>query len=490
VLPTQIVNGGLSPTRSLHQPSVRAWALLAAFIGLTLVTLGAGRGGTLKYLYPAAALAVGLVLYGKDRPLYLGYVWWLWFLTPLVRRLVDLQGGYDSVNPVLTAPLLVTGLCLFSLLRHLPTLARWSLLPLVPILISLIYAYPIGIQNTGVMAASFSLLQWLVPVALGFHLATDVRRYPAYQATTRRAFTWAALLLGVYGIWQFINPLPWDVYWMLNADMTTIGQPVPHEVRVFSTLNSPTPFAMVMLVGLLMLFSASSITHVLVGVPAYLAFLLTLVRTAWGGWAIGVWIYASYLRPSARLRLAASVGLLAIVAATVIASPLGSRIERKVESFALLSEDKSLAVREATAWAVLELILNEPLGRGLGATGSAKRLASGGTETFDNGLLNVFFSLGWMGGLLYLGATLYLMAGLIARFEPRHDPIPKVARAVGFATFAALLSLNTLIGVSGAMFWGLLGLSIGARSWYRSAGLTQAATRTPFATRTHASAGR
>jgi hypothetical protein len=470
-VPPESVHPGLVHTGTVRSSSFATWLLIVGFIAATLLALWAGRAGLLKYLYPVAALAIGLVLYRSQRAFYVGYAWWLWFLTPLVRRLVDYQAGYDSINPVLAAPVVVTGLSLLSLLRHLPKLKRHSLAALLPILASLIYAYPIGVHNTGVQAATFSLLQWLVPIAFGFHLATDPQHYLAYQATTRRVFTWAALVLGLYGVWQFISPLPWDRYWMLNTDMVTIGQPLPLEVRVFSTVNSPTPFAMVMLAGLLMLLPTRAAVHVLVGIPAYLAFLLTLVRTAWGGWVLGVGVYATYLRSPARLRLFTVVGLLAVVVGTLTASPLGERIERRFASFSILGEDKSLAVREASAAVVLGLILDEPLGRGLGATGSAKRLAAGGTESFDNGLLNLFFSLGWLGGLLYLGGTIVLLAGLMIRFEPRNDPIPKVARAVSFATFAALASLNTLIGVSGVMFWGFVGLSLSARSWYREADL-------------------
>ncbi|HEY4647559.1 MAG TPA: hypothetical protein VIG95_00570, partial [Gemmatimonadales bacterium] len=49
------------------------------------------------------------------------------------------------------------------------------------------------------------------------------------------------------------------------------------------------------------------------------------------------------------------------------------------------------------------------------------------------------------------------------------DPIPKVARAVTFATFGALASFNTLIGVSGVLFWAFVGLSLSAKSWYWAA---------------------
>jgi O-antigen ligase len=473
VSPAAAPRPGSRPTRSPRARSARsnplvAWVLVVGLGVVTLVGIGAGKGEALKYLYPAAALAVGLVLYRGHPEFYLGFVWWLWFVTPLVRRLVDYREGYDPLNPVLLAPVVVTALSLVSVLRYLPRLKQRSLVALFPIIASLIYAYPIGLQTTGVGAATYSFLQWIVPVAFGFHLATDPSRYTGYRATTHRVFIWAAFGLGLYGVWQFIDPPAWDRYWMFNTDMITIGQPVPFEVRVFSTVNSPTPFAMVMLAGLLMLLESRTVVHVVIGLPAYLAFLLSLVRTAWGGWVIGVGTYATYLGPRARFRISAMMVLLALGVGFLTASPLGERVQRRFVTFGNLAEDRSLAQRDASFEDIVGLIRDEPLGRGLGATGSAKRLAIGGTATFDNGLLNIFFSLGWAGGLLYLGGTLVLLGGVLRRFEPRSDPIPKVARAVGFATLAALASLNTLVGVSGVIFWGFLGLSISARTWYRA----------------------
>jgi hypothetical protein len=446
-----------------------SWALVAVLGGLTLGALAFRKAEILKYLYPALAVGVAIVLFWRHREFYVGYVWWLWFVTPLVRRLVDYRAGYDPINPVLAAPALVTAVCLVSLIRHLPKLKRRSLAALVPVLASLAYAYPLGVHTAGLQAATFGLLQWLAPIAFGFHLATDVSRYLPYLAITRRVFTSAAFALGLYGVWQYVSPLPWDRFWMFNAGMTTIGRPFPFEVRVFSTLNSPAPFAMVMVAALVMLLETRLWVHLCIGLPAYLAFLLSLVRTAWGGWLIGVGVYATSLRPRAGLRVVAMLVLLVLAVGWFTTTPLGGRVERRLESFTSLAQDRSLAAREASSGVVLGLILAEPLGRGLGVTGSARRLATSSTMTFDNGYLNVFVSLGWAGGLLYLAGTAVLLVGLLQeRTEPRDDPIPKVARAVGFATVATLSSLNTLTAVSGMIFWGFLGLSIGGRAWYRT----------------------
>jgi O-antigen ligase len=432
----------------------------------TLLAVLAGRTAPLKLVYPVGALAIGVVLFRYYPALYLGFLCWLWFLSPLVRRLIDYQLGYDSLNPVLAAPVLVTALSLLSLIRHLPKLGRSGLAPLVLPIVSLVYAYPLGIFNTGLSAATYSLFLWLTPIALGFHLAVDVGRYRQYQATIRRVFVWGALILGLYGVWQFIDPAQWDRYWMASSGMVSIGQPLPYEVRVFGTLNSPTPFAMVMLAGMMMLLDRRAPVHVAVGVPAYLAFLLSLVRTAWAGWVVGAGVYATYLPARRRLRLLIVLGTVALALALLASPPIEQGIERRFRSFSNLSEDRSLAARQESGAAVLGMIVEEPWGRGLGATGSAKRLATAGQETFDNGFLNVFLSLGWFGGVLYLTGTVLILVGLVRRFEPRTDPLPKAARALGIATFAALSSLNTLASVTGVMFWGFIGLAIAGRLHY------------------------
>ena len=51
---------------------------------------------TLNYAYLAATLAVGALLYWRRPGLYIGFTWWLWFLTPEVRRLVDYQQGWTT----------------------------------------------------------------------------------------------------------------------------------------------------------------------------------------------------------------------------------------------------------------------------------------------------------------------------------------------------------------------------------------------------------
>ena len=73
-----------------------------------------GHGSLLRIAFPAVATLVGLVIYFKNGPWYVAYTLSLWFLSPLVRRIVDWHFGFAEPNFVLLAPLLVSGLGLFS----------------------------------------------------------------------------------------------------------------------------------------------------------------------------------------------------------------------------------------------------------------------------------------------------------------------------------------------------------------------------------------
>lgn len=474
-----------SGQRNRRGLSIGAWLLLSAFVAATLAGVVLDRGGWLVLGYPLGALGVGAVLFGVNPELHLGYTWWLWLVTPLVRRLVDFHVGWNPTNPILLAPLLVTGLAALSVVRHLPKLKLRSLLPFALVLSGILVAYPLGVVRAGPAAATYGLLQWTVPVCFGFHLAVHRDRYCAFRRTTQRAFTFGVLLLGVYGLWQYLSPQPWDASWMLNSQMVTIGQPEPRLVRVFSTMNSPTPFAMMMLAGLFTLFGARAGLQWLAGVPGYAAFLLSLVRTAWLGWILAVLIYGAYLARRHRLRVLAAGSVLGLMTFPLVASgSVQTAIATRLDSFSGLSEDVSYQERLQFYEGELKAMLFEPLGQGLGATGAATLLTDTGQgeRNFDSGVLDVFRTLGWAGGAeLFFGGALAILIPMLHRRKRADDQFANAARAVSVALFAGMLSLNTMTGLIGVVFWGFAGLFLASRRYADAAAPSAAARGTEYA---------
>jgi hypothetical protein len=457
---------GLSVTRLVP------WGLVLGFTALVAGLLAARSGHIVELAFPALALLVGAALYFQHPTLYLGFTWWLWFLTPEVRRLVDYQIGWNDVSPVMIAPYLVSGMAALTLLRCLPQLLqRPRLFPFVLVLMGLYYSYSIGLVRAGPAAATYGLLTWVVPVVFGFHVAVHWEQYPLYRDAIQRVFLWGVLAMGIYGIVQFFVLPPWDVYWMRASPINSIGGPHPFEVRVWSTMNSPQPFALAMMAGLLFAFAAQGPFRFLAAGPGYVSLLLSLARTAWLGWAIGVVVLLVRARGVQRMRLLA-VGMLVCLLSLplLLLEPVADRVAGRFETMQQIEEDNSLRARLAIYSNFFLTASNHVVGEGIGSTNKATKLTNDERQItspiIDSGVLELPFTLGWPGSLLYLGGLGWLLAGALSGRAQRMDFAAQAACAVVCATLVAMLSYNTLISAPGMVFWSFLGLALSARMFH------------------------
>ena len=463
-----------APGFSISVAELLAWVCILGLVLLVAGGLALNQGSLLKLAYPAAALATGSLLYWKRPALYLGFVWWLWFLTPEVRRLIDYRAGWDPTNPVMLAPFLVAGLAFFAVPRHLPKLRLSSFFPLGLVLLGLFYGYLVGIVRAGLFSATFGLLNWLVPVIFAFYLMVNWRSYPVYRRVIERTFIWGVLIMGLYGLWQFLSPPAWDQYWMLQAPITSIGTPEAFGVRVFSTLNSPGPFAVVMLAGLLILLGRGGPLRWPAAVAGYASFLLALVRSTWGGWILGV-LFIVVRQGRLRLRIFRALAVTALLALPLIYfGPVAEAVGSRLQTLTNLGSDTSLNARlefyaEFAPQAFFNLV-----GDGVGSTGIATRLGTTGGQlgelgTFDSGVMNLAFVLGWPGGLLYAGGLAWLSYYALRRGGTPEDTFAVASQAIVVAVLAQLGFDNFLIGVTGMVFWTFLGFSLAARFYAKEA---------------------
>ena len=237
----------------------------------------------LNYLFPFLSIVVGGLLYVARPELYLGFTYWIWFVTPFMRRIVDYQmGEFTAVSAVMLTPYLVTSISILSFFRFGLLLKKRMFHPYLFMMAGVIYGFGVGFVKNGAFAATFNLMEWLCPLLIGFHVLAHWRSYPQHRKAVRSTFTMAVIVLGAYGVIQFIMPAPWDAFWMVQSGMSSIGHPVPFRVRVFSTLNAPGPFAMTMMAGLMILFDGRNTLSKIAILPGYAAFLLAIVRGAWG----------------------------------------------------------------------------------------------------------------------------------------------------------------------------------------------------------------
>ena len=443
------------------------WYVPAGFVVFCMALYVTPFARYLNYIFPLGALLVGAFFYFRSRVLYLGYAWWMVMLVPLVRRLVDFRCGWTEVSPILLTPFLICALGGVSVLQYLGELKRPHLRPFMLIGLGLIYAFLIGIVKVGVFPATFAMLEWFIPVLFAAHIVIHWRDFEQMDMVVRRVFTLGLLVMGVYGVLQYVILFPWDSYWMTSSKMVTQGVPYPFYVRVFSTMNSSLPLACVLLGALILKPEGSrKFLYACAVVPAFMTFLLSLVRCTWGAWFIAVAyiVVASRKTKIAQTLFWMSAAFLLVVVIMFLVPPIYDAVMKRALTFERIGDDVSYLARLDFHKEYAGTAFGSVVGGGLGSVGSATRLSSAGgflgeLAHFDSGVLMLPYVLGWPGLFLYLGGLAILVADIFLLGNPdqRARLVPYQALIIGF--FAMMLFGNVIISQCGIMFWTIIGLA-------------------------------
>lgn len=436
-------------------------------IGSFILLYWSRNAAFLNLAYPAAGLVIAGMLYVARPALYIGFVWWIWFITPFVRRLIDYQTGYNSLSPVMLTPLLVTCFAFFTVLRYGKLLRDRAYAPFALALLGVLYGYVVGVVRAGVASATFDLVTWLAPVCFGFHIIVCWREYPAYRQAVRSTFMWGVLVMGAYGVIQFFAPSAWDARWVVDSGMATIGRPEPFKLRIFGTLNSPGPYSLALMVGVLLLFDGRGLFARFAMVPAFAAFMLTRVRSAWAGWAIVLAFMIWRLRGPMRARLLAVLAVGVVMSLPLLMQgPVAERVGGRLETLGNLDEDNSMRARTELYEVAFDKALFNPIGAGLGSVGRAVKLGSDGMANFDSGILAIPYTLGWPGTLAYMGGVLWLLARLAGIRERDADQFAVICAGIAGALIIMLIISNSFSGFRGLVFWCFAALAAAARLFY------------------------
>lgn len=448
---------------------------------MTLALALARRPAAANAFMLGASVLTGAVLLRSRPACFAAFSWWVWIVAPELRRVVDFYGGaYNRTNPLVLSPLLVTALVAGPIVRHLPRLRRRSLFPFAVAQTGLLLGFCVGFVRVEPPAAVYALMSWSAPLLFGLWLALEWPRYSEIRDAMLDTFVLALPILGAYGVFQFVSPPGWDRSWMIWSKMNSIGRPFPFQVRVFSLSNSPGALAAVLAVTLLLVTGSRRPGRGAAVCGGIAALLLSLVRASWLGAVVGGVVLATQATRQALRRyvltavaLAAGISGAVVVGYAVLPSTAVMRVTdilgRRLTSLGDLAQDRSYVERSQIINRALEQIGSHPLGLGLGATGVGARLGpQGGIEAFDNGLLDVVYSLGWFGAALFYGG---ILAVTLRQTTPRAevaagDGTPAAARAALAATAVQLLSGNQFWNVMGAAFWTAAGLLAASRMWY------------------------
>ena len=450
-----------------NQDSDRAIAMAISLVALSLCGLialaWAGYTSLVKVAFPVTTVVIGIWLYASHTAFYLSYTWWIWFITPFVRRLVDYElGWHDPRSLVMVAPLGVTGIALITVIQKGRLLSgNRTYFPLFLALIGLAYGYLVGLVRVGIVGATLDLLQWILPIVFCFHILISWHLYPDFRKVIRTTFTWALILIGGYAVVQYLVAPPWDMYWMVESGMTSsMGHPYPGQFRVFGTLNATGPFARIMMAGLLLMLEGKGFLPLFASAPGYLSIAFSNVRAAWGAWFVGLIYLVIRLRGKLRSRLIRVLAIASVLAIPLfIYMPDTGRVVERAQGLSTIQEDGSFQARLSLHITHAPRILSNPVGTGIGAFGRAAKFNDDISGFMDSGFLELPLTLGWIGSFFYLTGLIWMTVRVVRLTAQTADPFAVVATSIGLAFLSMMLFNIQVKGLGGMAIWMFFGLA-------------------------------
>ncbi|GGG21712.1 hypothetical protein GCM10007304_39420 [Rhodococcoides trifolii] len=405
---------------------LRLLAIGAIGVGIALFALAVGfAGATLSdqlYIVVLVGLMAGIAWRPRTSLVVAASV--IFFLG-FIRRVLD-DGGKESADPLVALPamLVIIAIAYCVTTKDGPR-DLWQKLMYVTAAV-----YVAATVTHGLIGPNFLFLT-LVQICL-LIVIVQIRSgsLPDVWGTMEALLPFIGLAIGLYGIYQFFVLPDWDVRWMESSKLTSIGKPLPQEVRVFGTGDAPNPFAALLSTALLV--SVSRILQsrlvmqiflvVAVGTMAFALF-LTGVRSALLGVAVGLgWMVISGRGGLRRLvpvvlAVGAGYGLLQVV-------------DRFSGSSSILSADRFTsfdAGSDRSAQVRLELIklipdaMLYPFGKG------AIGLSTGSVANLDNMFVDILYRAGPFAAIAVLAL---LLKAVLDAWSLRLDPAAQSASAV------------------------------------------------------------
>jgi O-Antigen ligase len=433
--------------------------IILAFTLLSCLLLVSPAAGTLHSLFPALAVVTGLVLLRISSRAYISLTLWIWFLTPLFRRLVDFRSSYVDPSPILLAPLLITALSAFPVLRKLHTFWKLEYLPYLLALSAILYGFAVGLFLSRGTDLLRTALLWGVPLVWGLYLASLDEPREQTRRLISTNFKWACLLLGIYGVIQYLAVPPWDSAWLEHAiedrDSTSFGSLGSDQVRIWSTLNGPGIFANFQMAFLVIASAETGLIEIFAILIGGLSFLLAQVRATWVGAMFAIICLIAWQRRR-RLKLVSGLLVIGLALAGLASLPqFQETLVSRIQTLGSGQGDGSLQERKATQQKLVGVIEDHPFGVGL-----APQLSVRDTDGYavDSGIFQTLLALGWPGALVLAGSLVLLV------LDSFKDLSQASSLCIGFrALFAAILIQlpfgDMFSGPSALLLWTAIAMS-------------------------------
>jgi hypothetical protein len=445
----------------------RAIFLMAA---ITVVFLASPFSRFLIYIFPAMACGVGLYTSRRSVRIYMGFVTYLWILTPLVRRLVDFRAGWIPATAVHLAPFLATAVPLAEVLQSLPRLGRRHSAAFVFIPAACLYGCAVGFAHFHLSDIFHDLLLWVAPFVVMLFVFLRRAQFSEMYRGVESAMVIGLLLAGLYGLVQFFFLPEWDALWMQEVDLDSIGLPEPTLVRVFSVMNSPQVLASYIGAGLLFAFGSNSKLRFAAIPVGLLTLVLSLARSGWLSLVVGL-LYLMFFLP---VRQRVILILISVFSAATFLVALQNfyfhkAMTERFETLTDIGHDDSYLDRTEGYRAVFQGLLENPFGLGMGTATVQQQdmtvaLSKGGRSVAmnDSAIVTTVTAMGVLGSLLFWSAIVMLVKSC---FWGRAVQTPiRILRAVLVALFAEALLTTIFVGPTGYLTWLCIGLLLAQRT--------------------------
>lgn len=254
---------------------------------------------------------------------------------------------------------------------------------------------------------------------------------------------------------------------------TSFGEPEPFGIRVFSSMAAPQTCAVMIGAGLILLFSirARSSQQLLANGLGYLSLLLTLARSGWLSWLFGILVFSRTLKFNLQIRMLIGIlmTILIILPVTTV-EPFSTVIGERIESLGDTDSDGSFTARQETFKGLLGQAVIQVTYGGLQnpITPDVKVKMKSSYVIGDNGLLVLFFTVGWIGGLPYLLGITFAVLEIRQACLKNKDLVLQASYGIILGLLFQILFKSLTDGALACLLWGFMGIGMSARKYHLS----------------------
>lgn len=426
------------------------WLVTVALL-LLAIMMAPVSAALVRPLFLLGCLGVGVYAWRQSTASHLQAAIVLFCFAPFARRVVDFYGGYNETSLMLIGPLLTILVPAPRLIRLLDgrshPLTR-GMAPIIVVFACVCYATFFSAFQGQWMNAATGSLKWFAPLIYAMVLIETGERDSLMQASAR-IFEIVLPIMGLYGIYQYIDPPGWDRYWMDYATILSAGLPLPYEIRVYSTLNGPASFATFTAAGILIVsFLRPALFAIIVAMPASMALLLSQYRTAWMSLGIGILFCLLFART--RWRSGLIIAALAAGATVALTIPaFNEALTERLQTFSQGTQDGSFQERLQE----FVILWSEPSSSLFGLGFTIGDVGAAGTMPVDGMFIACWLTMGLVVGIFSVSGFIWASARMILRAFRDVAPPAVVLGGLGCGSLIQMPLANLSSGELGVLFW-------------------------------------